>query len=746
MSANPCPSCGNPDPGGLTCDVCGIDLIEMPPEDWGEDAGEAKPNPTPEQFLSALAGEFRNWHDRYLWVCGFNCEPSEKAPWGGRPINGKGAMPDPRENGYFSVGIFRTSKSRSKPNQAGAFVIVLDDIDTDGLNDLPLHSSYIVETSPGNHHVGFLVTDQENVTGYEILQKRLIAAGQMKADKNGNSSVRYVRLPGYINNKPEIIAEHGEPFVTRLVELAPERRYTVAELAHYFGVSLDEAPKNTTTPSGEERESDAELMRQILTGDGYHDALLKLAARYAQHGNMDRGEAVGLLQGAMLANPDRSPRWKDRYKDIPRTVASAWEKFRKPQASSGAPTGFRFVPVRDLLSQPAPIEYLVRNTIEAGSLCQLFGASTAGKSFVALDWCACIACGVDWHDKTTRQGTVFYIAGEGHAGLGRRMRAWEIQNEIALADAPLFFSTAPAALMDAGNAANVAEAVKALAAEHGAPALIVVDTLARNLGNGEESSNSDIGTFINNIDVMLRRAFDCSVLIVHHSGWQESHRSRGASALRAAMDHEFRLDMFDNGSRELHVTKSKEGEIPPPMPLELKQVALTDWCTPDGEIMTSAVMVPTDRVEGKRKENRLKGARKIAFDSLNITLTRDGEPASEDIKKEFGLLTPARVVHEDVWREHTYNAGISDGETDAKKKAFQRARKDLIDQGFVVTWNGYYWPFGSPLGLTGQNGTLPGHVPPVPHDKRDKTGHTSIEVSRCPGADTEMSDSSEKVQ
>lgn len=370
-----------------------------------------------EQFLSALAGDFRNWHDRYLWVCGFTCEPSPAAPWGGRPINGKGAMPDPRENGYFSVGVFNAQR-RVKTNQIEAFVLVLDDIDTDGLNDLPLHPTYIVETSPGNHHVGFGITDRENVAGFAVLQERMTKDGIIKAktDKSGNNANRYVRLPGHINNKPEIIAEHGEPFVTRLVELTPERRYTIAELAHYFGVSLDEAPKNTTTPNGGEREADAELMRQILTGDGYHDALLKLAARYAQHGNMGLGEAVGLLQGAMLANPDRSQRWQDRYNDIARAVASAWEKFRKPAPapnSGAAGLGLKLVEVVDVLEAPPPAPaFWIDELVPAGVVTLLGAHGGTGKSMLALTAAVCLAAGLPFLGKPTRRAKVVFYSGE----------------------------------------------------------------------------------------------------------------------------------------------------------------------------------------------------------------------------------------------------------------------------------------------------------------------------------------------
>jgi hypothetical protein len=48
------------------------------------------------------------------------------------------------------------------------------------------------------------------------------------------------------------------------------------------------------------------------------------------------------------------------------------------------------------------------------------------------------------------------------------------------------------ALMTLQN--EVLESVRHLAENHGEPVLIVVDTLARNFGNGDENSTKDMGS------------------------------------------------------------------------------------------------------------------------------------------------------------------------------------------------------------------------------------------------------------
>jgi hypothetical protein len=351
--------------------------------------------------------------------------------------------------------------------------------------------------------------------------------------------------------------------------------------------------------------------------------------------------------------------------------------------------GFEFVQAHNLLSKPEAVPWLIDGMIERGSLATLFGASGSGKSFMAIDWSCCIATGSEWNGKETEQGAVFYIAGEGHAGIRRRLKAWETHTGTSLRDAPLFVSTCPAALMDKSSALSVADAVDLLVSEHGSPNLIVIDTLARNLGNGEENSNADIGLFINNIDVSLRTRFDATVLIVHHTGWAEKERARGASAMRAAMDSEYRLDLSDD-VRTLVCTKAKESEAADSMSFTLKQVVLDGWDDSDGELMTSAVLI-SSITPPKRSGRVLTRASRIALDALAHALGEKGEAPTEALKAALGVLTPSRVVHEDVWRQRAYDEGISDGTPGAKKKAFSRSRKYLLDTKKVSTWQDMYW-------------------------------------------------------
>lgn len=356
---------------------------------------------------------------------------------------------------------------------------------------------------------------------------------------------------------------------------------------------------------------------------------------------------------------------------------------KKPAAT------FEFVPAGDLVREPQPVEYLVDELIEHPSLMMLFGAPSAGKSFVAISMAACVATGHPWLGRDVRAGTVFYLAGEGHAGLSRRLRAWEIETGVNLEGAPLFVSKLPAMLMDSENAHTVEQAIKALSDKNGPPVLIVIDTLARNMGSGDESSNADIGTFVAHIDGMRHR-LGCTVEIVHHSGHMETERARGASALPAAMDASFQME-DKGGVRSLSQKKAKESELAEPIPLKLKEVPL-GWKDAKGREIRSAVIVEADGQEqAAPKSKSLTARQQEGVQSLCKAVVNQDALAAQD-----GDWLGAHV---ETWRVEFYRTCTADD----KKKAFQRVREDLKARGLVRIEYDICYVRQSEPGLIAQN-------------------------------------------
>jgi phage/plasmid primase-like uncharacterized protein len=267
------------------------------------------------------------------------------------------------------------------------------------------------------------------------------------------------------------------------------------------------------------------------------------------------------------------------------------------------------------------IEWVVEDYIESDSLAQVFGDPGGGKSFVAIDVACCVASGKAWHGHDVKQGAVFYIAGEGHNGLARRLKAWELGNSTSLSGVPLFKSHRAAQLYDTTDAAMVAQSIKTLVDESGLePSMIIIDTLARNMG-GDENSTQDMNAFIQNMDTYLRQHYKCCVMVIHHSGATDKDRSRGSTALKGALDAEYKVQL-DPASKTItfEPKKMKDAEMPQPKSFGITQVDLP-ISDKNGEPVKGAFLTAVDLsgfMEKVQKKRRLSTAQRQCLESITL--------------------------------------------------------------------------------------------------------------------------------
>ncbi|WP_420587565.1 helicase RepA family protein [Marivita sp.] len=369
-----------------------------------------------------------------------------------------------------------------------------------------------------------------------------------------------------------------------------------------------------------------------------------------------------------------------------------------PEPKPTNPSGFQFVAVGDLQYR-AP-EYIVEELFETETLGLIFGDPGCGKSFLAVDLALSVASGTPFHGRAVRRGAVFFIAGEGHNGLARRFAAWSKARDVALADIPLFKSERAAQFLDGASAKAVADAVEALAGHHGQPALIIIDTLARNFGAGDENNTKDMSEFVVAIDDLKARFPGSSVLIVHHSGHAEKQRARGAMALKGALDTEYRIEL-DGKVMRLVNTKMKDAEPPQDVYFQFEQVDLGD--------AKSAVLEATEAPE---RQQKLTPAQKLGRDTYITAAAAQGS-------WEDGAF---RGVHVDAWRDAFYEKHTGDN-AGAKKKAFQRVRSDLVAAGQMTVTDDVYFVKDAAIQM----------LIVRERDKRDIPGQNE----KCPGAEAD---------
>ncbi len=321
-------------------------------------------------------------------------------------------------------------------------------------------------------------------------------------------------------------------------------------------------------------------------------------------------------------------------------------------------------------------KYLIKHWLDEGALSVVYGASNSGKTFFALDIACHISLGWKWCEHNTKGGSVIYIAGEGAGGISERLESFRLHHNIGNYGELYILRSA---LILSGEDADIDDFIDLLE-DIPNKKLIIVDTLARNMGAGDENSTKDMNEFVRQCD-KLREATRAHVMIIHHTGKDEGRGARGSSALKAAIDTEIAITQ-DNGLIKSEIIKQRDGETG-----AYKHFTLTAYEVAkdeDGEPVFSCVLSETHVEE---KKERLKGQAKQAYEVLcNLMLD-----AGVDSIPKAGM-TQKKVVRIDDFKGHFLKAGISSADKEADRiKAFGRQKDALKNNGYIAEWDGYVW-------------------------------------------------------
>ena len=315
---------------------------------------------------------------------------------------------------------------------------------------------------------------------------------------------------------------------------------------------------------------------------------------YSHHGGDQLGDGHSHDAFDVARILESNSDWKTAFNNARSDLGIEQVVYKKPIDVRA----FKFFHASEAINNASAPKWVIKNVAEEDSLIGVFGSAKTGKSFVTVDMACCVATGKDWHEKKTKEGLVLYIAGEGINGLSRRMLAWEQVNDKSLKDSKLHYSQRGVQMLDDLDAEmmrNEALALQDIYKE--APKLVVIDTLARNFGPGNENSTEDMNRFVSNVDRFIREEFRCAVMIVHHVGHNEGGRGRGSSVLPAALDAEYRVTKNDDEadrshwSLDLEQTLIKDGRGISPMRFAFQETEFHHLVDEDGDPTTSGALV-----------------------------------------------------------------------------------------------------------------------------------------------------------
>jgi hypothetical protein len=366
----------------------------------------------------------------------------------------------------------------------------------------------------------------------------------------------------------------------------------------------------------------------------------------------DETESLAELSGKFMDNgmgPDAADR--EALKRI--------QAERKKKAEGEKKDPFCFLRVGDLPLTPP--RWLVKDFLEAGSFCEVFGDPGCGKSFLAIELACSVATATPFFGREIKTpGPVYYLAAEGKGGILRRFRAWSIARVKPLTDVPLYINETPLFLIEEKSTIQAINALKKMTGIlTTSPALVILDTWSRNLG-GDDSSPEDAALGVAAVDKVRGYFPEAVVAVIHHSGNGVKDRSRGWSGLRAAVDTEFLMSKASDGIVRLSCTKNKEGEAVEPMAFTLAGIDL-GMTNDEGEPIFSAVLSETDYTDPPSLRQAAGGKNQTMGIELLQKLAVEYSP----------LLVPLSV-----WRERFVTAG-------GERTRFYELKNSLLRRGKI---------------------------------------------------------------
>lgn len=329
-------------------------------------------------------------------------------------------------------------------------------------------------------------------------------------------------------------------------------------------------------------------------------------------------------------------------------------------------------------------ETIIKGVLGVGELTSVSGLPGSGKSVIATDAACHVAAGKEWHGRRVRKGLVVYIAAERKALTERRMIAFRKRHGVK--DLPLLVLGGRIDLTSNLNDARALAGVIEAAAEASGEKCVwvIVDTLTRTFGPGDQHAPKDMGRFVQSCDEITRLT-GAHVTVIHHTTWS-GERGKGAIDLDGAVDASFLVKKSgktytlecngaNDGDEGVIVTFSMEG-----VPVGVDE---------DGETTFAPVVVPSAGGPADQLVAGLRGHAAKALDALAAAIKADGIVAPDEEHPSAG----ARMVTESQWRE-AYYATDTKSLPDTMKKRFGRARASLIESGAVEHHGQFYWPAG----------------------------------------------------
>lgn len=288
-------------------------------------------------------------------------------------------------------------------------------------------------------------------------------------------------------------------------------------------------------------------------------------------------------------------------------------------------------------------EWVVDGVLGVGEFTYVVGKPGSGKSVIMTDAACHVGAGMTWHGHKVRRGLVVYVAAERGALTRRRMMAFRkyySPGSVALA----IIEGKPDFTNGLADANEMVKSIRKLAEKCGLPPVwVIIDTLTRSFGGGDQNKSQDMGRFIRAADAIIAGT-GAHVTVIHHSPWEQD-RAKGAIDLDGAVDASFQVKNKD-GRYTLRCDGANDGDpgLVTAFTMKTIEIATDD----DGKVTTAPVAVQD---ESSIDRDSLDG------DIIRLRNPKKSKPvrAFEAALQEAGQVNPdtgRAAVHDSVLRDY----------------------------------------------------------------------------------------------
>lgn len=218
-----------------------------------------------------------------------------------------------------------------------------------------------------------------------------------------------------------------------------------------------------------------------------------------------------------------------------------------------------FLTEADVHAMP-PFEWLIPGVLPMTGIALLYAKPGEGKSFIAIALAEAIAHGAEGWGQKFEPGQVVYVAAEGVAGISKRLEGWRKHHGISKPTKNLLLYRQAVNFRDQKEVEQFIQRLCHQLDGLELPLrLLIIDTLSRCFGGGDENSQAAMSAFIGHLQKDIVDRFGCLVMVLHHTSRGNESSPRGSNVNDGAADTMLHVSKEDDGQL-ITVVKQKEGK------------------------------------------------------------------------------------------------------------------------------------------------------------------------------------------